>query len=89
MTGLEGIYQRPLGSESVVLVWQGRLAIRSLPASSPLGGLELFDMVSDSVFRRGTDSSSETIEFRTDAQGRLLLVRGHQHIVRTSPLRRP
>lgn len=83
---LEGVYQRPLGSESLVMMWQGRLAIRSLPAASPLGGLELFDAVSDSVFRRGSGADAETIEFRTDAQGRLLLVRGHQHMVRQSPL---
>ncbi len=84
----EGLYQRPLGSETAVIAWQGRLAIRSLPAISPLGGLELFDAASDSVFRRGTGASEETIEFRTDKQGRLLLIRGHQHMVRQGPLRR-
>lgn len=84
----EGLYQRPLGSESAVMMWQGRLAVRSLPAISPLGGLELFEPVSDSVFRRGTGPAAETIEFRTDPQGRLLLVRGHQHMVRRAPLRR-
>lgn len=86
--GFEGLYQRPLGSESAVMMWQGRLAVRSLPATSPLAGLELFEAVSDSVFRRGTGPAAETIEFRTDPQGRLLLVRGHQHMVRRGPLRR-
>lgn len=84
----EGLYQRPLGSESAVMMWQGRLAVRSLPATSPLAGLELFEAVSDSVFRRGTGPTAETIEFRTDQQGRLLLVRGHKHMVRRGPLGR-
>lgn len=70
------------------MMWQGRLAIRSLPATSPLGGLELFEAVSDSVFRRGSGPAADTIEFRTDSQGRLLLVRGHQHMVRRGPLKR-
>jgi len=87
-TRFEGLYQRPLGSESAVMMWQGRLAVRSLPATSPLAGLELFEPVSDSVFRRGTGPAAETIEFRTDQLGRLLLVRGHQHMVRRGPLGR-
>jgi CubicO group peptidase (beta-lactamase class C family) len=87
-SAFEGMYQRPLGSESAVMMWQGRLAVRTLPSASPLGGLELFDAVADSVFRRGSGASAETIAFRTDAQGRLLLVRGHQHMVRQAPLPR-
>lgn len=86
---LEGIYQRPLGSESAVIAWQGRLAIRSLPSASPTAGLEMFDMVSDSIFRRGSGPSAELVTFRPDGQGRMTMVRGYQQMIRRTTLERP
>lgn len=79
-----GLYQRPLGSETAVVEWQGRLALRSLPSAGPLAGLEFFEPVSDSLFRRSGDAA-EPLQFRTDSDGRLVMVRGHQFMVRATP----
>lgn len=81
---LAGLYRRPLGSEVLVLPWQGRLAIVSLPTANPLSSMETFDPLDDGRFRRSgaRPEVAEVIEFKPEADG-LRLWRSHQFWVRT------
>jgi len=74
-----GLYQRPFGSEALVLPWQGRLAVIRLPTQNPLSSMETFDPIGDSRFRRSgaRPDVAEVIEFTSDSGG-LKLWRGHQ-----------
>jgi len=81
---LAGLYRRPLGSEILVVPWQGSLAVVGLPTANPLSSLETFDPIGNGRFRRSgaRPDGAEIIEFKTDADG-LRLWRGHQFWVHT------
>lgn len=80
---LTGLYRRPLGSEVLVLPWQGRLAVVSLPTANPLSSMETFDLIGNGRFRRSgaRPEVAEVIEFKPEADG-LRLWRSHQFWVR-------
>lgn len=80
---LAGLYQRPLGSEVLVLPWQGRLALVGLPTANPMSSMETFDPIGNDRFRRSGVRAevAEVVEFKPGAGG-LRLWREHQFWVR-------
>lgn len=78
-----GLYQRPLGSEALVIPWQGKLAVVRLPTQNPLSSMELFEHVEGGRFRRSgaRPETAEVIEFESDG-GQTRMWRGHQYWVR-------
>jgi hypothetical protein len=78
-----GLYQRPLGSEALVIPWQGRLAIVTLPTANPLSSMEVFEIVAGGLFRRSgaRPEDAERIEFKADG-GQMRMWRGHQYWVK-------
>jgi CubicO group peptidase (beta-lactamase class C family) len=79
-----GLYKRPLGGESVVLVWQGKLAVVGLPTEDPLASLTELQHMEGNVFRRirDNDDLGEAFVFEEDAEGRMRLWRNYQYSVR-------
>lgn len=80
-----GLYQRPLGGESVVLVWQGKLAVVGLPTDDPLASLTELQQVDGNVFRRIRDNNDlgEAFVFEEDADGRMRMWVNYQYSIRT------
>jgi CubicO group peptidase (beta-lactamase class C family) len=78
-----GLYQRPLGSEALVIPWQGRLAVVGLPTPNPLASMELFEPMADGQFRRAgaPSESAEVIAFTADG-GHIRMWRAHQFWVK-------
>jgi CubicO group peptidase (beta-lactamase class C family) len=78
-----GLYQRPLGSEALVIPWQGMLAIVRLPTANPLSSMELFEIVAGGQFRRSgaRPQDAERIEFKADG-GQMRMWRAHQYWVK-------
>jgi CubicO group peptidase (beta-lactamase class C family) len=58
-----GTYQRPLGGESAVLIWQGDLHVLSLPTDNPLNSLTRLRHIEDGTFRRVRDNDDLGEEF--------------------------
>ncbi|KPJ95746.1 MAG: hypothetical protein AMS18_02340 [Gemmatimonas sp. SG8_17] len=79
-----GIYERPLGGESLVLVWQGKLAVVGLPTDDPLASLTKLQHIDGNVFRRirDNDDLGEAFVFEEDADGRMLMWRNDQYSIR-------
>ena len=79
-----GTYQRPFGSESVVIEWQGGLAVLRLPTGNPLRSMESFERVDNNVFRRAGTSgeSADSIRFEDDSNGHMRMWRNYQYSVR-------
>jgi CubicO group peptidase (beta-lactamase class C family) len=79
-----GLYQRPLGGESVVLVWQGKLAVVGLPTEDPVESLTELQHIEGNVFRRirDNDDLGEAFVFEEDTQGRMRMVRNYQYSIR-------
>jgi CubicO group peptidase (beta-lactamase class C family) len=79
-----GVYQRPLGGESVVLVWQGKLAVVGLPTDDPLASLTELQHIEGNVFRRIRDNGDlgEAFVFEEDADGRMRMWRNDQYSIR-------
>jgi hypothetical protein len=75
-----GLYLRPLGSEALVIPWQGNLAVVGLPTSNPLSSMELFEHVEGGRFRRSgaPPQTAEVIEFESES-GQTRMWRGHQY----------
>lgn len=74
-----GLYERPFGSEILILPWQGRLAVIGLPTQDPLSSMETFESVGEGRFRRSgaRPELAEVIEIRPHGD-ELRLWRGHQ-----------
>ena len=68
-----GRYERPLGGESAVVVWRGKLAVLSLPTENPLNALTELKHVGDHTFRRIRDDEElgEEFVFEIGADGRV------------------
>ena len=58
-----GTYQRPLGGESAVLMWDGAVQVLSLPTDSPLNSLTRLRHIEDGTFRRVRDNGDLGEEF--------------------------
>ena len=79
-----GIYQRPLGGESAVLIWQGDLHVLSLPTNNPLNSLTRLRHIEDGTFRRVRDNDDlgEAFIFEEMPDGRMLMWRNDNYSVR-------
>ncbi|MEJ2207187.1 MAG: serine hydrolase [Gemmatimonadota bacterium] len=66
-----GLYSRPLGTESLVLTWEGQLVVIGLPTSDPLGGMTRLTHVEGGSFRRIRDDGDlgEEYLFEEDPDG--------------------
>ena len=66
-----GLYSRPLGTESAVLVWEGGLVIVGLPTDDPLEGMTRLRHVEGGTFRRIRPDGDlgETYLFQEDDSG--------------------
>jgi hypothetical protein len=66
-----GLYSRPLGTESVVLTWEGQLLVIGLPTSDPLGAMTRLKHVEGGSFRRvrGDGDLGEEFLFEEDTDG--------------------
>ena len=58
-----GTYQRPLGGESAVLIWDGDLHVLSLPTDNPLNSLTRLRHIEGGTFRRVRDNDDLGEEF--------------------------
>ena len=58
-----GTYQRPLGGESEVLMWEGSVQVLSLPTNNPLSSLTRLRHIEDGTFRRVRDNGDLGEEF--------------------------
>jgi CubicO group peptidase (beta-lactamase class C family) len=69
-----GRYERPLGGESQVIVWQGKLATLSLPTENPLNSLTKLKHVGEHRFRRIRDDEElgEEITFEIGDDGNVV-----------------
>ncbi len=50
-----GLYERPIGGETAVLIWKGELAMLSLPTENPLSSLTELKHIKDNTFKRIRD----------------------------------
>jgi len=60
--------------ETVIMPWQGKLALFGLPSDNPATQMTLFKQVSGDVFRRvrSDDTLGEELRFERDASGRVI-----------------
>ena len=81
-----GTYQRPLGGESAVLLWEGDLQVLSLPTDDPLEALTRLRHVEDGTFRRVRDNGDLGEEFRFEElpDGRMLMWRNDNYSIRAA-----
>ncbi len=80
-----GQYERPLGGETVVLIWKGELAMLSLPTQNPLDSLTKLKHVRDQIFRRIRDDEElgEEIVFEVGDDGRVIrLWRNSNYVIK-------
>jgi CubicO group peptidase (beta-lactamase class C family) len=70
-----GLYNLPVrGPEMVIVPWQGKLAMLTLPADDP-SRIEVLRLVKDTLFRRVNDDGSDGEEFRFEANAKGEIVR--------------
>lgn len=69
-----GKYERPLGGETDVLIWNGKLAMLSLPTENPLNSLTKLKHIDGNTFKRIRDDGElgEEVVFEADANGRII-----------------
>ena len=70
-----GVYSsQPWGSETVVVPWQGELALFSLPTNSPARGMTLLKFEKDDTFRRVRKNKelAERVIFERDKSGKVI-----------------
>ena len=84
MQRFTGIFQRPLGGESAVLMWEGDLHVLSLPTDNPLNSLTRLRHIEDGTFRRVRDNDDlgEEFIFEEMPDGRMLMWRNDNYSVR-------
>ena len=86
LTSFTGIYQRPLGTESVVLTWQGQLVVVGLPTSNPLTSMSKLRHIEGNSFRverRDGDLGQEYL-FEEHADGTMRLWVHNNYQIRTA-----
>ncbi len=77
-----GTYDRsPWGGESAIVLWEGELAVLSMPTTDPIGGLTKLKKTGEHLFRRVRDDGSLAEEWRFDigADGKALRVWSHSN----------
>jgi len=76
-----GIYERPLGGETAVLIWKGELALVGLPDGHPLDDLTKLKHVSKHTFRRIRDDGElgEEIVFEVGDDGNVIKMWQHSN----------
>ena len=81
-----GTYQRPLGGESAVLLWEGELHVLSLPNDDPLDSLTRLRHIEDGTFRRVRDNGDlgEEFVFEEMPDGRMLMWRNDNSSIRAA-----
>ena len=81
-----GTYQRPLGGESAVLLWEGDLHVLSLPTDAPLDSLTRLRHIEDGTFRRVRDNGDlgEEFLFEEMPDGRMLMWRNNNYSIRAA-----
>ena len=81
-----GTYQRPLGGESAVLLWEGDLQVLSLPTDDPLEALTRLRHIEDGTFRRVRDNGDlgEEFVFEELPDGRMLMWRNDNYSIRAA-----
>ena len=79
-----GTYQRPLGGESAVLMWDGDLHVLSLPTDNPLNSLTRLRHIEDGTFRRVRDNDDlgEAFIFEEMPDGSMRMWRNDNYSVR-------
>ena len=79
-----GTYERPLGGESAVLVWDGDLHVLSLPTNNPLNSLTRLRHIEDGTFRRVRDNDDlgEAFIFEEMPDGSMRMWRNDNYSVR-------
>ena len=79
-----GIYQRPFGGESAVLMREGDLHVLSLPTDDPLDSLTRLRHIEDGTFRRVRDNDDlgEEFTFEQMPDGRMLMWRNDNYSIR-------
>lgn len=78
-----GAYGSSWGGESVVLVWEGQLAMVSLPTENPLGGLTKYKKTGEHTFRRvrSDEELGEALVFTLGEDGEVLrMTRNSNHV---------
>ncbi len=85
LEGFTGIYQRPLGGERRVLVWQGQLAVVGLPTENPLGSMTKLRHSEGNTFRRVRDNEDlgEAFVFEELPDGRMRMWQNDNYSVRS------
>ena len=80
-----GIYSRPFGTESAVLIWEGELVTFGLPSNNPLNGMTRLKRINGNSFQRirSDGNLGEEFLFEQDADGKMLMWRNNNYSVRT------
>jgi CubicO group peptidase (beta-lactamase class C family) len=71
-----GMYERPYGGETAVLIWKGELAMVSFPTENPLNSLTKLKHKSEHTFNRIRDDGElgEEVEFEVGDDGKVIRV---------------
>lgn len=80
-----GRYEMPIGRESIVVIWEGELAILSIPTDNPSDSLTKIRRVEGNTFRRVRDDGElgEKIVFELDSEGKVTrMIRNSQYSIR-------
>ena len=80
-----GRYERPIGRESVVVLWEGELATMGIPTSSPKNALSKMRRTEGNVFRRVRSDGElgEKVIFETGPDGKVTrMIRNSQYSIR-------
>jgi len=80
-----GRYDRPLGSETHVIIWEGQLAMVSLPTDNPLRSLTKLKHIEKNIFRRvrSDDNLGEKIIFEIGEDGKVTrMIRNSNYAIR-------
>ena len=77
LTSFTGTFERPLGGESLVLVWQGELAVVGFPTDDPLSSMTKLRHIEGNTFRRirSNGDLGEAFVFEELADGRMRMWR--------------
>ena len=80
-----GIYSRPFGTESAVLIWEGELVTFGLPSNNPLNGMTRLKRINGNSFQRirSDGNLGEEFLFEQDADGKMLMWRNNNYSVST------
>ena len=80
-----GMYEMPIGRESLVVLWEGELATMGIPTSSPSDSLTKLRRVEGNIFRRVRDDGElgEKVIFETGPDGKVTrMIRNSRYSIR-------